>query len=99
MKLELKHLVPYFDYYLECIILETNERVLLESMNNDLHYQSYSFSSLNGSAKAENALLLEEHFKPILRPLSDLKKINEENKPMFFASHQLIRHIENKKDG
>lgn len=62
--LELKHLAPYLPYGLKGII--KNKTVLLQNLNK---YSLETIPSIHGYTYCSF-----EHFKPILRPLSDLTK-------------------------
>jgi len=63
MKLELKHLAPYLPYDLE--VLKTNEENKKIKMR--------SLKKINNAIYINEIYVHTKKFKPILRPLSDLK--------------------------
>lgn len=73
MKLELKHLSPYLPYGLNMAFIVREKIIKVGTLNNisinnsDTHPIRYSIDTLN-------ELEHEWMFKPILRPLSDLKQ-------------------------
>ena len=82
MKLELKHLAPYLPYKLKGNIFSDNKQWSLVGIKEEtcLCQKSDYKNTINISIL---------NFKPILRPLSDLDKKNEEGKNIYFPSSNL----------
>jgi hypothetical protein len=94
-KLELKHLSPYLPYGLK--LFYTHTKKIGQVSNIYTIGEGYDNDDIKISIDYTDG----EHiwmYKPILRPLSDLTEEIEEGKPMFFPSHQLIKHIEQQQD-
>jgi len=83
-KLELKHLAPYLPYQLEFINIYKLKRdkrnpLILNTLHQDI-------DSMNLGNEEKSRPINNKHFKPILRPLSDLTKEIEHNGIKFTPS-------------
>tara|TARA_R110000823_G_scaffold238640_1_gene363956 strand:- start:2406 stop:2807 length:402 start_codon:yes stop_codon:yes gene_type:complete len=99
MKLELKHLAPYLPYGLKYVT--QSGKIFKSECKDSFEIRIIKGNSPQGNKQYHSLTLGKIRkglFKPILRVLSDLTKEIEEGKPMFFPSHQLIKHIEQQKD-